>query len=161
MWIAYKSWLLALGFGAAAAVVAYIPLREREDALALSMAAGAAAAYTVLTYLLARRATDQAATLAQQLDVQRLALDEQRKSLDEARRQFETQMELTIKSADAASAAVVEASRTRADEQAPRVIALLEAPNWPPNVDKSRSSMPQAKELRLLDPMSKPRPRQV
>jgi hypothetical protein len=105
-------------------------------------------AYTALTYLLVRRAGDQTANLAQQLDVQR-------KSLEEARRQFETQLELTAKSTDAATAAVVEASRTRADEQAPRVVALLEAPNWPPNVDRTRSRMPNANETRLLDPMSK------
>lgn len=57
-------------------------------------------------------------------------------------------------SATAAQDAVREAARTRADETSPRVMALLEAPHWPPLVDSSRSGMPYANALRLLDPRS-------
>ena len=149
------SWLPASAAALVAFVVAFIPLRGREDAVALSLAAAAASAYTVLTYLLARRATDQSATLAQQLDVQREGLEEQRAALQATRGQFAAQVELARRSADAATAAVIEAARARADEQAPRVLALLEAPAWPPNVDRTRTGMPGANELRLLDPMSK------
>jgi len=149
------SWLLALVAAVVAFVVAFVPLRDREEAIALSLAAAAASAYTVLTYLLARRATDQSATLARQLDVQRAALEEQREALQETRKQFAAQVELASRSLDAATAAVIEAARARADEQAPRVFALLEAPAWAPNVDRTRSRMPGADELRLLDPKSK------
>jgi hypothetical protein len=51
----------------------------------------------------------------------------------------------------AAAAAVREAACARTDERAPLVIALLEAPQWPPLVDATRDRMPRGNELRLLD----------
>lgn len=50
--------------------------------------------------------------------------------------------------------AVREATRARIDEQAPRVVCLLEAPQWPPLIDSQRSHMPYGNELRLLNPRS-------
>jgi hypothetical protein len=147
--------LLASAAALVAFVVAFVPLRRRDDAVALALTAAAASAYTVLTYLLARRATDQNATLARQLNLQRQGLEEQRRALEATREQFAAQVELARRSADAATAAVTEAARARADEQAPRVLALLEAPAWPPNVDHTRTGMPGPDELRLLDAMSK------
>lgn len=52
---------------------------------------------------------------------------------------------------EASRAAIVESARVRVDERAPRVVALMESPQWPPLVDKSRSAMPLANELRLWD----------
>lgn len=57
-------------------------------------------------------------------------------------------------SVEASRAAVVESARVRVDERAPRVVALMESPQWPPLVDNSRSAMPQANELRLWDSRS-------
>jgi hypothetical protein len=51
----------------------------------------------------------------------------------------------------AATAAVQEAARARTDERAPHVVALLEAPQWPPLIDATRDRMPYGNELRLLD----------
>lgn len=51
----------------------------------------------------------------------------------------------------AATVAVREAARARTDERAPLVVALLEAPQWPPLVDPTRDRMPYGSELRLLD----------
>lgn len=51
----------------------------------------------------------------------------------------------------AATAAVREAARARTDERAPLVVALLEAPKWPPLIDAKRDRMPYGNELRLLD----------
>ncbi|WP_238009524.1 hypothetical protein KZZ52_27010 [Dactylosporangium sp. AC04546] len=50
-----------------------------------------------------------------------------------------------------ATAAVREAARARTDERAPLVVALLEAPQWPPLIDATRDRMPYGSELRLLD----------
>ena len=57
-------------------------------------------------------------------------------------------------SAAAAVAASREAARARSDDRAPTVIPLLAEPDWPPVVDPTRHAMPNANELRLLDPMS-------
>lgn len=46
-----------------------------------------------------------------------------------------------------------ESVRSRVDQTAPRVVAFYEQPKGP-LVDVNRSSMPQANELRLLDPLS-------
>ena len=54
-------------------------------------------------------------------------------------------------SVEASHAAVVESARVRIDERAPRVVALMEAPQWPALVDKTRRGMPYANELRLWD----------
>lgn len=53
--------------------------------------------------------------------------------------------------ADAAKAAALETARTRIDEQAPRVTALSELPQWPPRVSRSWERMPYANQTRLLD----------
>jgi hypothetical protein len=58
------------------------------------------------------------------------------------------------RSAEAAQHAVREAARQRADDAAPRVIVLMEEPECPPFVDRHRSRMPGADELRLLHPRS-------
>lgn len=54
-------------------------------------------------------------------------------------------------SAKAAEDAVRESARMRADEQGPRVLVLMEAPQWPPFVDRSRSGMPGGGEPTLLE----------
>lgn len=54
-------------------------------------------------------------------------------------------------SAEAAEAAVLESARVRTDEQAPRVIAVMETPEWPPFIDRTRSHMPGGGEPSLLD----------
>ena len=54
-------------------------------------------------------------------------------------------------SADAAEDAVREAAKTRIDDQAPRVVVLIENPEWPPFIDRSRSSAPVGADLSLLD----------
>ena len=51
----------------------------------------------------------------------------------------------------AATAAVREAARARTDERAPLVIALFEAPQWPPVIDATRDRMPYGDGPRLLD----------
>lgn len=58
------------------------------------------------------------------------------------------------RAANAAQEAARETARVRIDEQAPRVIALMESPQWPPRVSSGRANMPYANELRLLDPQS-------
>jgi hypothetical protein len=63
-------------------------------------------------------------------------------------------VEVAHESVEATRAAVLETARVRIDEQAPRVIALMEAPQWPPLVDRHRSSMPGGGEPRLFDPGS-------
>ena len=63
-------------------------------------------------------------------------------------------VEAAQQSVEASRAAVVESARVRIDERAPRVVALMEPPQWPPLVDNSRSAMPLADELRLWDPRS-------
>lgn len=64
----------------------------------------------------------------------------------------ERSAEAATHSADAAEQAVREATRTRADEQAPRVIALLEPPRWPPYVDRLRTHIPNANESGMFEP---------
>jgi hypothetical protein len=54
-------------------------------------------------------------------------------------------------SADAAEDAVREAAKTRIDDQAPRVVVLMETPEWPPFIDRSRSSAPGGGQPTLLD----------
>jgi phage terminase small subunit len=61
------------------------------------------------------------------------------------------QVVLTQEVLKAATAAVREAARARTDERAPLVIALFEAPQWPPLIDATRDRMPYGNELRLLD----------
>ncbi|MFC4046529.1 hypothetical protein ACFO1B_49635 [Dactylosporangium siamense] len=51
----------------------------------------------------------------------------------------------------AATAAVREAARARTDERAPLVVALFEAPQWPPLVDATRDGMPYGNQPGLLD----------
>ena len=94
------------------------------------------------TLLLTGRAFAQLRRLTQQISVAREATYSANRGADAA----------TV--AEAARDAVREASRSRADQQAPRVVALIEAPEWPPVVDMHRDHMPQREELRLLDPMS-------
>ncbi|USX54115.1 hypothetical protein [Lentzea sp. HUAS12] len=60
-------------------------------------------------------------------------------------------VEVARDSAAVARSAVLEAARIRVDEHAPRVIALMEDPAWPPLVDSTRSAMPNAGDLRLLN----------
>ncbi|MEV6908321.1 hypothetical protein [Amycolatopsis sp. NPDC051071] len=59
-------------------------------------------------------------------------------------------VDVARESAEVARNAVLEAGRIRVDEQAPRVIALMEEPAWPPLVDQTRSGMPGGGELPLL-----------
>jgi hypothetical protein len=60
-------------------------------------------------------------------------------------------VEAALRAADAAQDAVRETARVRIDDQAPRVIALAEPPQWPPHVDRTRTHMPFANEPRMLD----------
>jgi len=57
-------------------------------------------------------------------------------------------------SADAAISSVRESTRARLDIRSPRVVPLLDSPQWPPLIDKTRSGMPYRNELRLLDARS-------
>jgi hypothetical protein len=52
-------------------------------------------------------------------------------------------------SVETARKAVTESARARIDDWAPRIVALMENPQWPPLVDITRSGMPRADELRL------------
>ncbi|WP_337821167.1 hypothetical protein [Amycolatopsis sp. A1MSW2902] len=52
-------------------------------------------------------------------------------------------------STDVSRLAVIESVRVRVDERAPRVVALMEAPQWPPLVDRTRRGMLNADEIRL------------
>ena len=61
------------------------------------------------------------------------------------------QVVLTQDVLKAATAAVREAARARTDERAPLVVALFEAPRWPPLIDATRDRMPYGNEPRLLD----------
>jgi hypothetical protein len=54
-------------------------------------------------------------------------------------------------SADAAAETVREATRTRVDDQAPRVVVLMETPTWPPYVDRQRHAMPGGGERTLYE----------
>ena len=60
-------------------------------------------------------------------------------------------------SAEATKDAVRESVRSRADEQAPRVIALMEAPEWPPYIDPHRRGMPGGGEPTLLSTLGQVR----
>lgn len=63
-------------------------------------------------------------------------------------------LEAAHRSADAAVKATVESSKARADANAPRLVVRVEQPSWPPLLDRIRSGMPYANELRLLAPLS-------
>jgi hypothetical protein len=54
-------------------------------------------------------------------------------------------------SAAAAADAVREAARMRVDEQAPRVVVVMEESAWPPMLDRQRSGMPGGGEPTLFD----------
>lgn len=75
------------------------------------------------------------------------------KNLHALRRQIDVGQDAATaarESAEAAAASVRESARARADDQAPRVIAAMEAPEWPPFVDRMRSGMPGGGEPSLL-----------
>jgi len=57
--------------------------------------------------------------------------------------------------ATAAQAAALDSSKARADDDAPRVIALMEEPKWSPLLDSQRSAMPNATQERLLSDESR------
>ncbi|MBQ1012912.1 hypothetical protein KBX53_18515 [Micromonospora sp. M51] len=95
----------------------------------------------------ARAANDSAKIAAQQLPEMQRQVEV---GIAQAKA-AERQVDLAQEAAKGAGAAVREASRARADERAPRVVALMEAPQWPPRVDSARTGMPYANELRLLD----------
>lgn len=63
-------------------------------------------------------------------------------------------VEAASRSAEAAVGATVEASKARADANAPRLVVHVSDPTWPPLLDRTRSGMPFATDLRLLDPHS-------
>lgn len=63
-------------------------------------------------------------------------------------------VQAALRSADAALETVTESSKARADANAPRLLVEVSAPTWPPMLDRSRSGMPLANELRLLEPRS-------
>lgn len=63
-------------------------------------------------------------------------------------------VEAAHRSADAAVKATVESSKARADANAPRFVVRVDQPSWPPLLDRIRSGMPYANELRLLAPLS-------
>nr|BFE57801.1 hypothetical protein GCM10020063_023270 [Dactylosporangium thailandense] len=88
----------------------------------------------------ARTAAKQLPELQQQVEVNAA----QAKAADE-------QVVLTQEMLKVAAAAVGEAARARTDERAPLVVALIEAPKWPPMIDATRDRMPYEGELRLLD----------
>jgi hypothetical protein len=58
------------------------------------------------------------------------------------------------RAADAAQEAARETARVRIDEQAPRVLAVMERAQWPPRVSRGRTHMPQANEVRMFDSRS-------
>lgn len=58
------------------------------------------------------------------------------------------------RAAEAAKQAALETARARIDDQAPRTIALMESPQWPPRVSRNRANMPYANELRMFDAQS-------
>lgn len=55
------------------------------------------------------------------------------------------------RAADAAQEAARETARVRIDEQAPRVLAVMESPQWPPRVSRNLTHMPYANEPRMFD----------
>lgn len=80
-----------------------------------------------------------------------------RKAVDLTRQQAlsaEATASATTRAADAAADAARQAARSRSEDRAPRIIALVEEPSWPPLLDRSRRGMPQANELRLLNATS-------
>lgn len=90
-------------------------------------------------------------------------LPELQKQVEASRLQAEAaqkQIKLAQETANAAVAAVRETTRSRADQQAPRVIVAVLPPEWPPYVDSARAGMPYANELRLTDSASLERARQ-
>jgi hypothetical protein len=63
--------------------------------------------------------------------------------------------EVAKEQAQIARDAVKESIRSRIDEQAPRVAMLMEAPEWPPFIDRSRNAMPGGGEPRLLEDLGR------
>lgn len=57
--------------------------------------------------------------------------------------------------AQIASDSLKEVTRARVDDHASRVILLMGAPEWPPLVDRTRSSMPGGGELGLLESLGR------
>lgn len=98
----------------------------------------AALATIVLVYLTSKTLK----ALHEQIKVGQDAAAAARRSADAAR-----------ESATAAEDAVREAAKTRIDDQAPRVVVLLEEPEWPPFIDPTRSGMPGGGERTLLESM--------
>jgi len=96
----------------------------------------AAVVSTALVFLALR----QLGALRRQIEQGQGALEASQRSADAARQ-----------SADAAELTIRESMRARADQEAPRVVVLMEAPEWPPFIDSSRNSMPYANEARLLE----------
>ncbi len=58
------------------------------------------------------------------------------------------------RAADAAQEAARETARVRIDEQAPRVLVVMEHAQWPPRISRNRTRMPQANEVRMFDTQS-------
>jgi hypothetical protein len=83
----------------------------------------------------ARTAAKQLPELQQQIQISAA----QSKAADE-------QVALTQDVLKTATAAVREAARARTDERAPLVVALFEAPRWPPLIDSTRSRMAYGNE---------------
>jgi hypothetical protein len=64
-------------------------------------------------------------------------------------------------SANSTKDVALDSARSRADESAPRVIALIEEPSWPPLLDDQRGRMPGGNEERLFSKNSLERVRQL
>ncbi len=60
-------------------------------------------------------------------------------------------VEAAKRAADAAQEAARETARVRIDKQAPRVLAVMEPPQWPPRVSRNLTHMPYASEPRMFD----------
>lgn len=97
-------------------------------------------AAAVVSAALVFLALRQLGALRRQVQQGQGALEASQRSADAARQ-----------SADAAELTVRESMRARVDQEAPRVIVLMDAPEWPPFIDHSRSTMPYANEPRLLE----------
>ncbi|GAA2603137.1 hypothetical protein GCM10010399_37510 [Dactylosporangium fulvum] len=111
------------------------------------VSAGGAVAAAVAGAAAARSARRAARTAAQQLP----EFQKQVEVSAAQSRAADEQVALAQEALKAATTAVREAARARTDERAPLVVALLEAPQWPPLVDTTRNRMPYGNEARLLD----------
>jgi hypothetical protein len=60
-------------------------------------------------------------------------------------------VEAAKRAADAAQEAARETGRVRIDEQAPRVLTVMEHAQWPPRISRSLTHMPNANEPRMFD----------